>query len=202
MLIELEPHHADDVIDFVAAAQTAVMHVTPGGVIHLVVLQMEPCARKIAGRARVIVVEMGDDDITRQGCVDPQHRQCFGRCSEQRAPAPCRRLCPESRVDDDRALAVTDEPDMEIERHVGIVRVTADEIVPAPRATLGVLHRVDFVAGQGHVPAASLDTLRSGSSGQYGTSNRAGAGDLVAAYFFLSRANSASSFCSNSWYPR
>src|ERR1700676_751788 len=66
---------ADDILDGIGLAERAVRHVAPGGVGHLLVLDMEIRLGKEVEIADMVVMEMGEDDVLDGSGIDVEEAQ-------------------------------------------------------------------------------------------------------------------------------
>ena len=86
---EIEPHHADHVLDVVAVAELRIAHVLAGGIGHLARLQVEARVGKLVEVADVVVVHVSEDDIADVAGIDADELQAVdGAAQEACASAP------------------------------------------------------------------------------------------------------------------
>ncbi len=142
----------DDVLDGIGLAERAVRHVAPGGVGHLLVLDMEVRLGEEVEIADMVVVEMGQDDVLDDDGVDVEEAQPVGRVAQELALAVTRGLGVEAEIDDEAALGPARQPDVEIERHRPVMRVAADEVeIGIALAMMRVFDGEEFVdVSRGH----------------------------------------------------
>ena len=118
-------------------------HVATGRERHLALLDVEPCVREVVEAARVVVVEVREDDVGDGRGIDIDGSESLGRGAQELAPA-CRRVSgAEPRVDDPGRMLPYDRPHEVVHRHRRVVRVAADEVLGPARVAFRVLHRVD-----------------------------------------------------------
>ena len=121
-----------DVRRAVGVAERLVRHVAARRIGHLQVLEMEARGGKVVDGSRVIVMQVGDDDVGDPPRIDAEHRQPLARQTHDLAPATRRLLAVEPGVDHDGALPVDDRPHEIVDRHRRVVTVGRhDEIVGA-----------------------------------------------------------------------
>lgn len=91
-------HEPDHVLDVVGVAQRPMAHAAPGGVGRLGVLHMEGGGGEVAQRARVVVVQVGEDHVAHLCRVDADEGQALRRAHQQLAAALARRVFGEAGV--------------------------------------------------------------------------------------------------------
>jgi hypothetical protein len=146
--LEVEPHHADHVLDVEAVADARIAHVLAGGVGHLALLQVEARVRELVEVADMVVVHVGQDHVAHRPGIDAQQRQALDRAAQERALALLGHLGGEARIDDVGATRAHRQPDEIVHRHGAVVRIAADEVIAPLGLARGVAEREDLVLRQ------------------------------------------------------
>src|SRR6266849_10555753 len=77
--LEVEPHHADDILLFEAVAEIRVAHLAPGGEGEFAFLEVEARVRQLVKVADVIVVQVRQNYICDRVRLDIEMPQAFDR---------------------------------------------------------------------------------------------------------------------------
>ncbi len=92
-VVELHPravgqaHHRQYALQLVGVREERVCHVTAGRKCHLAVLQVEARPREQRQIARVVIVQVRDDDVPDLGAIDAQPAQALAGLEQQLPPA-------------------------------------------------------------------------------------------------------------------
>ena len=149
--LEVQPHHADHVLDLEAVAEFRVAHVRPGDEAHLALLQMKARDREFVEIADMVVMQMRQHHVGDRLRRDAELGQRVHRAAQELALALGRDLLGEAGVDHHDTALAADHPGEIIHRHRRVVRVAADEMVGAPGLARGVADGENFVLG--HCPS-------------------------------------------------
>jgi hypothetical protein len=152
-LRKVQLHDADDILDFKRAGEVRIAHVAAGRVVQFDLLQVELRRRKAVKRADVVIMHVGQDHVGHGIAIDADQCQRLGRAAQMPPPPRRRDFGSKSGVDDEAVLRSNRHPDEIVHRHRAIVRIAADEVVGAPRITLGIADRVELVFGKMRVHA-------------------------------------------------
>ena len=128
-LLEYATDHLHHVVGFIGVVQRGMAHAAAGRKLHLAVLQVVARIREQRVVAGVVIMQVGDDQILDFRGRDAQRLQSLGHRVDDLPPAFAADFGTESHIDQDRAIVVPDHPYKIVERHVGVVLVTADEIL-------------------------------------------------------------------------
>src|SRR5512137_1650999 len=100
---------------------------TPGRKRHLAILQMKAGARKQLQVARVVIVEMRDDDVFDLSTIDSQKTQAIAWLTQKLPAAPFGSRCIKSGIYDNCVRVVAGDPNEVVHGHGPMVRICADE---------------------------------------------------------------------------
>src|ERR1700743_2203524 len=109
--------------------ERAEAHEAAGGVAHLTLLKVEARLREQVEIAGVVIMQMGDDDVTNSVRADAKARQSLRRVELDLAVSHRGLFGIETGIDEDIAAAAADQPDEIVE--IGgrrLVRVRRDEV--------------------------------------------------------------------------
>ena len=120
-------------------------HVASGGEGHLTILQMEARVRKLVEPANMVVVQMRQDHVRRDGGINADQVEAVGRTTHEPTLATRRIVGTEPSVDYPGLAVTHDGPHEVVHGHRGVVRVAADEMIGSTCITFGVLDREDVI---------------------------------------------------------
>jgi hypothetical protein len=152
---EVEPHYADDILDFKRARKERVPHIAPGRVVQLDFLQMKLRRWEAVKRPDMVVMHVSEDHIGDAIVVEPDERQRLRRTAQ--VPPSARRgdLGGEAGIDHETPLPPDRRPDETVHRHRPVMRIAADEVIGASGVVLGIADRVELVFGKMAVHGAA-----------------------------------------------
>ena len=145
---EIEPHDADHLFGLIAVGEECILHVPTGGEIELALLQVKTRRRKAVKITDMVVVQVRDDHVFDRGCMHSKCIQSVDRRTQIAAAALHRHLGRKAGIDHEAAAGAPHQPGEIIHRHVGVVRIAADEMLRAPSATRCITQRIDLVFRQ------------------------------------------------------
>jgi len=146
----IQPHDPADVLDLERMRQPRIVHVAPGGIGQLALLQMEPRFRKTVEIADMVVMQMGENDIFNRIRVNAERGEPLDRTAQECALALFRYLRVEAGIDDKGSAAAPCHPHEIIHRHRSVVRIAADKVRAALRVTGGITDGKELVIEIGH----------------------------------------------------
>src|SRR5713101_8852503 len=146
--LEVEPHHADDILLFEAMAEIRVAHMAPGGEGDFAFLEVEARVRQLVKVADVIVVQMRQNDIGDRIRVNIELSQALDRTAQEPAFPARRGFRREPGVNEKDTTRPDDDPGKIIHWHGPVVRVAADKMVRAPRIAGRIPDGKNFVFRQ------------------------------------------------------
>ena len=121
---------------------------------------MKSRVRKTVEIARVIVVQMRQDDVGYLTGIHADQWQCVGRITQQIALPPCRRFLRKPAIHQVSAIAAPQHPHEVIEVRTKLVRIGKNEaLTRKPVAQVRVLDRNDFERFRGLIDVCHAITL-------------------------------------------
>src|SRR6186713_867736 len=113
--------------------------------------------------ARMVIMEVGENDVVDLGGTDIQQAERLHRTTQERTFSARSDVCIEAGIDDDDTPIALHHPHVIIHRHRPLVEVTADEVVSALRVPRGIADRKYFVFGAAHQAFLLGSAPRSGT---------------------------------------
>src|SRR6266511_5331529 len=144
-------YHGNHVIRLERQPMLGVAHAASGGVGHLAILQMIPRAREQVVIARMVVMQVGDDDVVNLVRRNVDRLQALGYRLGDLALALLPHCVIEASIDNRCALLSHNSPDKKIERLRSIVGITSDEVLRGATVMVPILDGINFVLA--HQPA-------------------------------------------------
>lgn len=109
------PHHLEHIFKIERFPKKVMAHGTPGGIRDLAILQVEARGRKSIEIARVIIMQMREDNVGDFIRIDIEQSKRVHRTAQMFALAPNGRLLRESGVDHEATIAAARHPDEVVE---------------------------------------------------------------------------------------
>src|SRR5262249_23582275 len=108
-------------------------------------LKMKACTRKLGQIARVVVVQVRDDDVLDVRTIDAQQSQSFARLTQQLPPATLRSQCIKAGIDDHGARVIAGYPDKIVDGYGALVRIATDENLCVAAQSRGVADGIELI---------------------------------------------------------
>src|SRR5262245_45042796 len=144
-------NHRSNVFCIKRPAHERMRHMAACAELNLTVLHVVSGGREKVVIAAVVIVHMGDDDVSDTRGIDAERFQTLARIFQECATALSSHGFVETGIDDIHAVALFHRPNVIVERHRRlVVRITRHEILASGSFVMRVTQSVNFPETVGH----------------------------------------------------